>query len=90
MDINKEPFDGEPLYPEEVWVKIANHKKIPPRELQVGRLIFIGDKDLAITEKLQLSPHTVRTYRRRFYRRFGVRNARDVCIRICQFAQTLI
>ena len=89
-DVNPLPPSDDGMLPEEKWSEIATLKKISPRELQVGRFVFAGMKDERIATELGLSAHTVRTYRRRFYGRFGVRTAREASNCIWRLAQYLV
>lgn len=50
----------------------ASHQQLSNRELEVLKLIAVGDSLVKIAEKLHLSPNTVTTYRTRILEKMGV------------------
>lgn len=51
---------------------------LSPRERQVFAALCLGEPSKLIADRLQLSPHTVDTYRKRLYRKLGLANQSDL------------
>lgn len=59
-------------------VSVAPHETLTMRELEVLRLIAAGEKTSAIGKILNISPHTVATYKSRIFDKTGLRNEREL------------
>lgn len=58
---------------------VASYGEPPtPRETQVAIAMLFKHSAKVIARELQLSPQAVRRCRMRLYRKYGVRNARDL------------
>jgi DNA-binding NarL/FixJ family response regulator len=57
---------------------VAPHEILTMRELEVLRLIAAGEKTSAIGKILNISPHTVATYKSRIFDKTGLRNEREL------------
>jgi DNA-binding NarL/FixJ family response regulator len=64
------------------WDACVDALKLSPRQAAIVRLILRGKKDKEIAAETGLSKHTVRTYLRRIFDRFGVsdRTALVLCV----------
>lgn len=51
---------------------VTSHETLSDRELEVLKLIAVGESLVSIADKLHLSPHTVTTYRTRILEKIGV------------------
>jgi DNA-binding NarL/FixJ family response regulator len=57
---------------------VASHGTLSDRELEVLKLLALGDSLVKIAEKLHLSPNTVTTYRTRILEKMGMSNNADL------------
>jgi DNA-binding CsgD family transcriptional regulator len=64
--------DRAPLLTQAEWAIIADQLNLSPREVQIVQYTFDAEKELAIGDKLGISPHTVHTHLERLYRKLGV------------------
>src|SRR5262249_1010685 len=67
------------------WEHISRECHLTPRELQVLRLAFNAEKDVAIGKCLGISPHTVNWYLRKIFEKLGVNCRMQLIARIMQF-----
>jgi DNA-binding CsgD family transcriptional regulator len=74
--------DHAPLLTRAEWALVANQLNLSPRELQIVQYTFDGGKELAIGDKLGISPHTVHTYLERLYRKLGVSSRVELTAKI--------
>lgn len=70
------------LFSEQAWQALQDSLKLSARELQITRYIFADRKEKAIAEELALSPHTVRTYCERLYRKLNVNSRVEMVVRV--------
>jgi DNA-binding NarL/FixJ family response regulator len=74
-----------PLFSPEAWAVLRDNLKLSAREIEITRYIFADCKEKVIAQELDLSPHTVRTYCERLYRKLNVNSRVEmvVCIVDC-------
>ena len=64
------------------WQSIAAALHLSDRELDILQGIFDRDKELAIAQKLGISPHTVHAHVRRIYGKLGLHSHSELIFRI--------
>ena len=64
------------------WRELGRNLALSPRELQIVRRLFAGDKESAIAAALGLSAHTVHTHIERLYDKLGVGNRAALFVRV--------
>ena len=70
------------LFSEQAWLVLQDSLKLSAREVQITRYIFADRKEKAIAEELSLSPHTVRTYCERLYRKLNVNSRVEMVVSV--------
>ena len=88
MAITAKIDKGFCLLDDETWARIARSLKLSPRECEIVKCIFSDQKDLAISQQLGMSPHTVNTHLKRLYRKLHVSSRAQVVLRV--FARYLL
>jgi DNA-binding CsgD family transcriptional regulator len=78
-------LDGKPYFPpgktrgvkfftSNFFNKLRDDYQLSDREMEIMQLIFCQYETNEIAEKLSLSPHTVRTHRKRIYKKLKIHN----------------
>lgn len=75
-------FAGHAVFSEPVWKGLARSLGLSPRELEIVRGLFDGEKQSGIAVNLGLAPCTVHTHVRRLHAKFAVRNRVELMVRI--------
>jgi DNA-binding NarL/FixJ family response regulator len=70
------------LFSDQAWTALRDSLKLSAREVEITRYIFSDCKEKVIAEELQLSPHTVRTYCERLYRKLNVNSRVEMVVSI--------
>lgn len=70
------------LFSDKAWSAIQESLKLSAREIEITRYIFADCQEKAIAEQLSLSPHTVRTYCERLYRKLNVNSRVEMVVTI--------
>lgn len=73
---------GNGLLDAAAWKELGRRLGLSPRELQIARRLFAGDKESAIATALGLSAHTVHTHVERLYDKFDVDNRAALLVRL--------
>ncbi len=73
---------GSAILPPGTWRELGGALGLSPRELEIARGIFDGQKEYAIAARLGCSPDTVHTHTRRLYAKTDVHSHVEllVCI----------
>ena len=70
------------LFSDQAWTALRDSLKLSAREVEITRYIFADCKEKIIAEELKLSPHTVRTYCERLYRKLNVNSRVEMVVSI--------
>lgn len=70
------------LFSDEAWSALQESLKLSAREVEITRYIFADCKEKVIAEELHLSPHTVRTYCERLYRKLNVNSRVEMVVSV--------
>jgi DNA-binding NarL/FixJ family response regulator len=70
----------------EQWRALGCRLRLPRRQLQVLQQIFGDTKEATIAARLDISPHTVRTYVRRLYGKLGVNSRVELILAVARMA----
>jgi DNA-binding NarL/FixJ family response regulator len=70
------------LFSDQAWTALRDSLKLSAREVEITRYIFADCKEKIIAEELALSPHTVRTYCERLYRKLNVNSRVEMVVSI--------
>ena len=71
----------------EDWDRLGRSLHLSKRELQIVQSVFDDHKEVAIAEKLGISPHTINTYFQRLYQKLHVGSRPQLLVRV--FAEYL-
>lgn len=83
MDIIKRTLSGESIYPNstpEVMLGSAKSTEFTPREIQVLRLLTIGEGNEEITAKLKISQNTIKTHIKHLLKKTGFESRTQLAI----------
>jgi DNA-binding NarL/FixJ family response regulator len=75
-------FEERSLFSDEAWSALRESLKLSAREVEITRYIFADCKEKVIAEELSLSPHTVRTYCERLYRKLNVNSRVEMVVSV--------
>jgi DNA-binding NarL/FixJ family response regulator len=75
-------FEESSLFSDETWSALRESLKLSAREVEITRYIFADCKEKVIAEELSLSPHTVRTYCERLYRKLNVSSRVEMIVSV--------
>jgi DNA-binding NarL/FixJ family response regulator len=75
-------FEEPSLFSDEAWSALQESLKLSAREVEITRFIFADCKEKVIAEELSLSPHTVRTYCERLYRKLNVSSRVEMVVSV--------
>ena len=64
------------------WLHLRAALKLSPRELQIVQRVFDDQKEETIAAELGISPHTVKTYFQRLYRKLRVCSRPQLILRV--------
>jgi DNA-binding CsgD family transcriptional regulator len=70
------------LFSDQAWSALRDSLKLSAREVEITRYIFADCKEKVIAEELRLSPHTVRTYCERLYRKLNVNSRVEMVVSV--------
>jgi DNA-binding NarL/FixJ family response regulator len=70
------------LFSDQAWSALRESLKLSAREVEITRYIFADCKEKVIAEELRLSPHTVRTYCERLYRKLNVNSRVEMVVSV--------
>lgn len=80
------PLSGKVSAPDALtsdeWARLMDHLRLCGRQSQVLRCAFYGETDSAIARRLQISEHTVHTYRARLFRTLHVTSTTQAIARV--------
>ncbi len=60
--------------------KVRHHYNLTPREMQILRLLTEGDSNPVISEKLSISPHTVKSHVINIMKKINVNNRTQAAV----------
>ncbi len=81
--------NGQALFTDEAWRRIAVALALSPRELEIVQQIFDDRTEADIARELRISPHTVHTYLERIYHKLNVTSRVQLVVRVVQQQNTL-
>ncbi len=68
------------IFTESEWLEIVNELSLPPRQVEVIKLLFVGHSDKQIARELQISVPTVRTHLSRLFSKFDVQDRTELIL----------
>lgn len=75
---------GEPIFSEQQWGCLEARLKLPARQRQVIRQLFLGHSDKQIAEAIGVALPTVRSHLRRIYNKFDVQDRTELVLFIAR------
>jgi DNA-binding CsgD family transcriptional regulator len=71
-----------PFLTREQWISITTALRLSPREATIAAFILGGSDESMIAASLVISPHTVRSYLERLYRKVSVHSRCELAVRL--------
>jgi DNA-binding NarL/FixJ family response regulator len=67
---------------ESAWERLAEKLNLSSREVQIVQAVLENEKDLAIADRLRMSPHTVHSHMDRLHGKLSVRGRSELIVKI--------
>jgi len=68
------------IFTESEWLQLSNELSLSPRQTDIFKQLFSGCSDKQIAMKLQISIPTVRTYLRRLFTKYDVKDRKQLVL----------